>query len=113
MEAVENAHQIASEIKAEVAKPEPDPSRLKQLSLSAVTAGGGVLGQAAATHLIHLASHALQTFRLAGFCGCAGERRNETARPAATHRLMDALLPVLISLVMGMGCRLLGWFACV
>jgi hypothetical protein len=59
MEAVEHAHQIASKIKAEVAKPEPNPSRLKQLLLSAVTAGAGVLGQAAATDLIHLASHAL------------------------------------------------------
>src|SRR5262249_40681342 len=61
-EAVMEAHRIASEIKAEVAQPQPNPSRLKQFVLSAVTAGAGALGQAAATDLVHLASQALQMF---------------------------------------------------
>jgi hypothetical protein len=46
------------EIKAEAAQPQPNPSRLKQLLLSAVTAGAGAL-RAAATYLVHLASQAL------------------------------------------------------
>ena len=55
------AHRVASEIKVEVAKAQPDSSRLKQLVMSAVTAGTAAMGQAAATDLIHLASQALQT----------------------------------------------------
>jgi len=61
-EAVEHAHQIAVEIKREAAEPQPNPSRLKQLLLYAITAGVGALGQTAATDLVHLASQALQTF---------------------------------------------------
>jgi DNA invertase Pin-like site-specific DNA recombinase len=60
-EEVAVAHRIASEIKAEAAQPQPNPSRLKQFVLSAVTAGTVALGQAAATDLVHLASQALQT----------------------------------------------------
>ena len=56
------AHRIASEIKAEAASDQPNPSRLKQLVMSAITAGAAALGQAAATDLVHLGSQALQTF---------------------------------------------------
>jgi DNA invertase Pin-like site-specific DNA recombinase len=56
------AHRIASEIRAEVAQAQPDSSRLKQLVMSAVTAGTAALGTEAATNLIHLVSQALQTF---------------------------------------------------
>lgn len=59
---VTEAHRIASEIRAEAAQPQPDSSRLKQVVMSAVTAGTAALGQAAATDLVHLASQALQTF---------------------------------------------------
>jgi hypothetical protein len=45
-EALEHAHQIALEIKAEAAQPQPNPSRLKQLLAD----------------LVHVSSQALQTF---------------------------------------------------
>jgi hypothetical protein len=61
-ETVTEAHRIASEIRAEAAQPQPNANRLKQLVMSAVTAGSAALGQAAATDLVHLASQALQTF---------------------------------------------------
>ena len=54
------AHSIASKIKAEAALEQPNPSRLKQLVMSAITAGAAALGQAAATDLVHLGSQALQ-----------------------------------------------------
>lgn len=59
---VAEAHRIASEIKAEAASDQPNTSRLKQLVMSAITAGAAALGQAAATDLVHLGSQALQTF---------------------------------------------------
>ncbi len=59
---VAEAHRIASEIKAEAASDQPNPSRLKQLVMSAITAGSAALGQAAATDLVHMGSQALQTF---------------------------------------------------
>lgn len=55
------AHGIASEIKQEAAQPQPNAGRLRQLIMSAVTAGSVTLGQAASTDLVHLASQALQT----------------------------------------------------
>jgi len=61
LEVVE-AHRIASEIKDEAALEQPNPSRLRQLVMSAITAGAAALGQAAATDLVHLGSQALQTF---------------------------------------------------
>ena len=62
LESVAEARRIASEIKDEAAQTEPDSGRLKQLLMSAVAAGSVALGQAAGTDLVHLASHALQTF---------------------------------------------------
>jgi hypothetical protein len=62
------AHRIASEVKAAVKEPRPKPSRLKQLVMSAITAGTTELGQDAATELVHLGSPALQTFRPTVFC---------------------------------------------
>ena len=59
-ESVTEAHRIASEIKVEAAQSQPNSSRLKKLVMSAITAGGTALTQAAATDLVHLASHALQ-----------------------------------------------------
>ncbi|WP_337788057.1 recombinase family protein [Mycolicibacterium fluoranthenivorans] len=52
---------LVSGIKAEAALEQP-LSRLKQLVMSAITAGSAALGQAAATDLVHLGSPALQTF---------------------------------------------------
>lgn len=57
---VAEAHRIASAIKAEAALEQPNSSRLKQLVMSAITAGSAALGQAAATDLVHLGSQALQ-----------------------------------------------------
>jgi hypothetical protein len=59
---VADAHPIASEIKPEAASDQPNPSRLKQLVMSAITTGAAALGQAATTDLVHLGGQALQTF---------------------------------------------------
>lgn len=54
------AHQIAADVKAEAAQPQPDVGKLKQLMLSAMGVGMNTLSQASATELVHLASQALQ-----------------------------------------------------
>jgi DNA invertase Pin-like site-specific DNA recombinase len=59
-DSVAEAHRIAAEIKHEAAQPQPSTGRLKQLLMSALTAGSVALGQTAATDLVHLTSQALQ-----------------------------------------------------
>lgn len=59
-DSVAQAQQVSAEIKHEAAQSQPDPGRLKQLLLSALTAGSVALGQTAATDLVHLTSQALQ-----------------------------------------------------
>lgn len=60
-DSVAEARRIAAEIKQEVAQPQPHAGRLKQLLMSAITAGTVTLGQTAATDLVHLTSQALLT----------------------------------------------------
>ena len=58
---VAEAWRIASEIKHEAGEPEINTGPLKQLLMSALTAGSTTLREVAATDLLHLTSQALQT----------------------------------------------------
>lgn len=59
---VEDAHQVAADIKTEVASPKPDTGKLKKLLLSAMGVGVKTLAHDGAAELVHLGSQALQTF---------------------------------------------------
>lgn len=59
---VEDAHQVAADIKTEVASPKPDAGKLKKLLLSAMGVGVKTLAHDGAAELVHLGSQALQTF---------------------------------------------------
>ncbi|WP_445167021.1 hypothetical protein ACTXG7_24860 [Mycolicibacterium sp. Dal123E01] len=59
---VERAHQVAADIKAEVAAPTPDMGKVKKLLLSAMGIGMTTLAHDGAAELVHLGSQALQTF---------------------------------------------------
>jgi hypothetical protein len=58
---VERAHEIAAEIKTELAAPAPNMGKVKKLLLSALGIGMNTLAHDGATELIHLGSQALQT----------------------------------------------------
>jgi hypothetical protein len=57
---IARAQQVAADMKAEAAKPQPEVGKVKQLVLSAMGARMNTLGQAAVTELVHLASQPLQ-----------------------------------------------------
>jgi hypothetical protein len=61
-ESIPEACRIATKIRTEAAKPQPNSSHLKELMMSGLTAGTAVLGKAAATDLVHLVSQGLQVF---------------------------------------------------